>query len=185
MPVADVGPEIALIAGAIVALLLAMMLPQRRLGWCLAPALTALAVAALWALAQAGEARLTFSGTWALDGATLWARLMIVTATALCLILAPCWFKGDRRHGEFYRLNARNRVWLARRNLRWPFSWAYVGSWTLTNIVRLRSDRTGLRQHLAGLVSGYRTSPWYQAPRPKLKWSTHLRMTLAGRPPII
>ncbi|MGP5609124.1 glycosyltransferase family 2 protein [Arthrobacter rhombi] len=105
------------------------------------------------------------------------------------------WYAGDlrvfhpvvdpRRHGEFYRLNARNRVWLARRNLRWPFSWAYVGSWTLINIVRLRKDRKGLRQHLAGVMSGYRTSPWYQTPRPKLKWSTHLRMTLAGRPPII
>ncbi|MCB1129159.1 MAG: NADH-quinone oxidoreductase subunit N, partial [Verrucomicrobiae bacterium] len=66
MPVADLGPEIALIAGAIAALLLAMVLPQRRLGWCLAPALAALAVAALWAFAHADAARLTFSGTWAL-----------------------------------------------------------------------------------------------------------------------
>ena len=105
------------------------------------------------------------------------------------------WYAGDlrvchpvvdpRRHGEFYRLNARNRVWLARRNLRWPFSWLYVGSWTLINLVRLRNDRASLRQHLAGLFSGYRSSPWYQQPRPKLSWRTHLRMTLAGRPPII
>lgn len=104
MPVADVGPEIALIAGAIAALLLAMVLPQRRLGWCLAPALAALTVAALWALAQAGAARLTFSDTWTLDGVTLWARLMIVAATALCLILAPRWLAQDRRHGEFYTM---------------------------------------------------------------------------------
>ncbi|MDO5758588.1 MAG: NADH-quinone oxidoreductase subunit N [Rhodobacterales bacterium] len=104
MPVSDVGPEIALITGAIVALLLAMVLPQRRLGWCLAPALAALAVAALWALAQADEPRLTFSGVWALDGVTLWARLMIVAATTLCLIFAPRWFAQDRRHGEFYTM---------------------------------------------------------------------------------
>ncbi|PVA08906.1 NADH-quinone oxidoreductase subunit L [Pelagivirga sediminicola] len=104
MPVADLGPEIALIAGAIAALLLAMVLPQRRLGWCLAPALAALAVAALWAFAQADAARLTFSGTWALDGVTFWARGMIVAATALCLILAPRWFEADRRHGEFYTM---------------------------------------------------------------------------------
>lgn len=104
MPVADLGPEIALIAGAIAALLLAMVLPRQRLGWCLAPALAALAIAALWAFAQRGETRLTFSGTWALDGVTLWARLMIVVATALCLILAPRWFAQDRRHGEFYTM---------------------------------------------------------------------------------
>lgn len=104
MPVADLGPEIALITGAISALLLAIVLPQRLLGWCLAPALGALAVAAFWALAQANEARLTFSGTWALDGLTLWARGMIVVATALCLALAPRWFADDRRHGEFYTM---------------------------------------------------------------------------------
>ncbi|RKF12606.1 NADH-quinone oxidoreductase subunit N [Roseovarius spongiae] len=104
MPVADVGPEIALIAGAIAALLLAMALPQRLLGWCLVPALAALAAALLWALAQASEARLTFSGAWALDGVTLWARGMIVAATALCLILSPGWFARDRRHGEFYTI---------------------------------------------------------------------------------
>ncbi len=104
MLVADLGPEIALIAGAIAALLLAMVLPQPRLGWCLAAALTVLAVAALWALAQAGAARLTFSGTFALDGVTLWARAIIVVTTALCLALAPRWFASDRRHGEFYTM---------------------------------------------------------------------------------
>ncbi len=104
MPVADVGPEIALIVGAIAALLLAMMLPQRRQGWCLAPALAALAVAALWALTQMRAERLTFSGVWALDGVTGWARLMILAATALCLALAPRWFARDRRHGEFYTM---------------------------------------------------------------------------------
>ncbi len=104
MPVSDLGPEIALIAGAIAALLLAMVLPQRRQGLCLAPALAALAVAGVWAFAHINEARLTFSGVWALDGMTLWARLMIVIATALCLILAPRWFETDRRHGEFYTM---------------------------------------------------------------------------------
>lgn len=104
MPVADLGPEIALIAGAIAALLLAMVLPQQRLGWCLAPAIAALTVAAVWAFVQRAEARVTFSGVWALDGVTLWARLMIVAATALCLILVPRWFARDRRHGEFYTM---------------------------------------------------------------------------------
>ncbi|GAA3670343.1 glycosyltransferase [Arthrobacter ginkgonis] len=105
------------------------------------------------------------------------------------------WYAGDmrvghpvvdpRRHEEFFRLNARNRVWLARRNLHWPFSWAYVCSWGLIEGIRLRKDRRGLRQYAAGWRSGWRTSPWYAHPRPKLRWRTHLRMALAGRPPVI
>lgn len=105
------------------------------------------------------------------------------------------WYAGDmrighpvidpRRHEEFYRLNARNRVWLARRNLRWPFTWAYVSSWGLLECLRLRSEPGAVRQYVSGWLAGWRDSPWYASHRPKLKWSTHLRMMLAGRPPII
>ncbi len=35
------------------------------------------------------------------------------------------------RHADFYRLNARNRVWLARRNLPWPLVLLYLGNWML------------------------------------------------------
>ncbi len=61
------------------------------------------------------------------------------------------WYAGDmrighpvvdpRRHEEFYRLNARNRVWLARRNLRWPFSWVYVSSWALLECMRFEGNQ--------------------------------------------
>ncbi|KAA0975293.1 glycosyltransferase family 2 protein [Paeniglutamicibacter gangotriensis] len=105
------------------------------------------------------------------------------------------WYAGDlrighpvvdqRRHEEFYRLNARNRVWLAKRNLRWPFSWIYVCSWALLESARLRKERGAVRQYFGGWLAGWRESPWYSTPRPKLKWSTHLRMMLAGRPPVI
>ncbi|RAX48496.1 glycosyltransferase family 2 protein [Arthrobacter sp. AQ5-05] len=105
------------------------------------------------------------------------------------------WYAGDmrighpvvdqRRHEEFYRLNARNRVWLAKRNLHWPFSWIYVGSWALIESARLRKDRGAVRQYFSGWMGGWRESPWYSTPRRKLKWSTHLRMLLAGRPPVI
>ncbi len=105
------------------------------------------------------------------------------------------WYAGDmrighpvvdpRRHIEFYRLNARNRVWLARRNLRWPFSWLYVSSWGLLECMRLRREPGAVKQYLSGWLAGWQESPWYQSPRPKLRWKTHLRMLLAGRPPVI
>ncbi|WP_083411310.1 glycosyltransferase [Arthrobacter sp. UCD-GKA] len=105
------------------------------------------------------------------------------------------WYAGDmrighpvvdqRRHEEFYRLNARNRVWLAKRNLHWPFSWLYVSSWALLETARLRKEPGAVRQYFGGWLAGWREDPWYTTPRPKLKWSTHLRMLLAGRPPVI
>ena len=48
--------------------------------------------------------RLTFSGTFALDGATGVARLIILAATALSIGLAPRWFATDCRHGEVYAM---------------------------------------------------------------------------------
>lgn len=105
------------------------------------------------------------------------------------------WYAGDlrvghpivdqRRHDEFYRLNARNRVWLARRNLPVPFRWVYTLDWLFVETLRLRSNKGGIRQYLAGWKAGWRGSPWYQEPRQKLKWSTLVRMTLAGRPPLL
>ncbi|MGR3571066.1 NADH-quinone oxidoreductase subunit N [Brevirhabdus sp.] len=104
MPIGDLGPELAVLIAAVLTLLLAMVLPQRRLGLCLWLALAGLAVAGVLAAAQLGAWRMTFSGTFALDGATIWARLLILGATALCLLLAPRWFARDTRHGEFYAM---------------------------------------------------------------------------------
>jgi GT2 family glycosyltransferase len=105
------------------------------------------------------------------------------------------WYEGDlrvghpvvdqRRHAEFFRLVARNRVWLARRNLRPPFRWVYPLTWLLLDVVRLRRDGEGRRQYLAGWRAGWRGSPWYQHPRRPLRWRTYWRMTRYGRPPVI
>ena len=105
------------------------------------------------------------------------------------------WYAGDmrighpvvdpRRHDEFYRLNARNRVWLARRNLPAPFLWIYPISWALIECLRLRKNSSAVKQYLAGWKAGWKGSPWYQEPRAKLRWNTVLRMTLSGRPPVI
>jgi len=107
MPVGDLAPELAVLLTAVAVLLLAMALPQRRHGWCAALAAAGLAAAMVIAWIQARaqmEPRLTFSGTFALDGATTWARLAIPGAALLCTGLAPRWFATDRRHGEFYAM---------------------------------------------------------------------------------
>ena len=57
------------------------------------------------------------------------------------------WYAGDlvvhhpaiqpTRHAQFYRLNARNRVWLARRNLPLLLEPIYVGTWVLLTLLRV------------------------------------------------
>ena len=104
MPVGDLSPEIAIIVAAVLALLFAAFAPRRMQAGSALIALAGIAVAAALLLAQMGESRLTFSGTWALDGASLWARLAILGATAFCILLAPGWFRTDPRHGEYYTI---------------------------------------------------------------------------------
>lgn len=90
------------------------------------------------------------------------------------------------RHEEYLRLNARNRVWLARRCLHWPLSWVYVTTWTGVQVVRSRRTPTSLRPWFSGWAAGWRDTPWPGAERPaKLSWRTVARMTRHGRPPVI
>lgn len=98
-------PEIAVLLAAVIALLTAAFVPQ-RLQWLGAPiALIGLIVAAVLAGAQlGGPAHTAFSGVWALDGASIWGRLLVVIAAAVCVLLAPAWFARDRRHGEYYAM---------------------------------------------------------------------------------
>jgi GT2 family glycosyltransferase len=102
-----------------------------------------------------------------------------------------CWYAGDLvvhhpvinplRHEEFYRMNARNRVWLARRNLPAPLEPVYVGSWALLTVARVH-NRESLRAWFAGLREGIRVAP---AERRPMHWSTVWRMSKAGRPPVV
>jgi len=102
------------------------------------------------------------------------------------------WYAGDlranhpviqqTRHADYYRLNARNRVWLARRNLPAPFAVLYVGSWTAIQVLRWVRNPAALRAWFAGWREGWREN--YGERRP-LKAATIWRMTLAGRPPIV
>ncbi|MGW6504301.1 glycosyltransferase family 2 protein [Nonomuraea angiospora] len=84
------------------------------------------------------------------------------------------------RHTLFYRLNARNRVWLARRNLPVPLIPLNLATWALVTLWRIR-DPAALQASLAGLAEGLRGGHGTRAP---MRWSTVARLTRAGRPPI-
>lgn len=102
-----------------------------------------------------------------------------------------CWYAGDLvvhhpvinplRHEEFYRMNARNRVWLAKRNLPAVLEPVYVGSWVALTVARVR-DKQALGAWFAGLREGMREDP---AERRPMQWSTVWKMARAGRPPVI
>ena len=85
------------------------------------------------------------------------------------------------RHAVFYRMNARNRVWVAKRNLPHPLSAIYVLAWVGITLLRER-NREGLRTWFSGLAEGISTDA---GPRRPMKWRTVLRLTRAGRPPVV
>jgi GT2 family glycosyltransferase len=85
------------------------------------------------------------------------------------------------RHAVYHRMVARNRVWLARRNLPWPLVPAYLGTWMLLTLVR-RPSRAGLKAWFGGFREGW-TTPC--GPRRPMRWRTVWRLTRLGRPPII
>ncbi|WP_100345054.1 glycosyltransferase family 2 protein [Compostimonas suwonensis] len=86
------------------------------------------------------------------------------------------------RHSYYYRLNARNRVWLARRNLPAALVPLYVGSWTGVQILRWARRPQALRAWFGGWLEGWRSDPGERRP---ISWRTVWRMTAAGRPPVI
>ncbi|MHB1173390.1 MAG: glycosyltransferase family 2 protein [Lacisediminihabitans sp.] len=102
------------------------------------------------------------------------------------------WYAGDlvvhhpaiepTRHDYYYRLNARNRVWLARRNLPAAFVPLYVVSWTAIQFLRWARKPAALRAWFGGWRAGWRESP---GPRRSISWATVWRMTRAGRPPLV
>ena len=87
----------------------------------------------------------------------------------------------NARHEAWYRTEARNRVWLARRNLPWPLAVAYLADWVLITLVRERSSG-GLRAWFAGFLDGWKLDPGSRRP---IKLRTVWQMTKAGRPPVI
>jgi len=85
------------------------------------------------------------------------------------------------RHAAFFRMNARNRVYLARRNLPWPIVPAYLGTWVVLTAAR-RPSAENARAWAGGFREGWKTS---SGPRKPMSWRTVWRMTRLGRPPVI
>jgi NADH-quinone oxidoreductase subunit N len=103
--VGDVLPEIALVLGGVIVLLYALFAPRDRQAGAALLALATSAVAAILTIAMlADKGSVTFFGTYARDGAALWAKLIILAATAVTIVLSVPWFRRDPRHGEYYTL---------------------------------------------------------------------------------
>ncbi|MFG2830289.1 glycosyltransferase family 2 protein [Streptomyces sp. NPDC048434] len=85
------------------------------------------------------------------------------------------------RHAVYHRMVARNRVWLARRNLPALLVPVYLGVWLLLTLAR-RPSRPALRAWLGGFKEGWVTPC---GPRRPMKWATVWRLTRLGRPPVI
>lgn len=103
MPVADLLPELVLLVGAAVIIIAASFLPHRLHGVCALLAIGALlAGAGLVAMDWSRPDHLTFAGVWALDGAAMFAKLLIIVSGLVAAALSPHWMATDRRHGEYY-----------------------------------------------------------------------------------
>jgi GT2 family glycosyltransferase len=85
------------------------------------------------------------------------------------------------RHAVYHRMVARNRVWLARRNLPVPLVPVYLGVWLLLTLLRKPSG-PALKAWFGGFREGW-SKPC--GPRRPMKWRTVWRLTRLGRPPVI
>lgn len=106
MTVSHVLPEIVVVIGAAV-ILVTVLFTTRSRQWIAAPlTLVTVLVASSFTVDQVlnTSAQLSMMGTWALDGVTHTARLIILGATAVVVLLSPGWFRRDPRHGEYYSL---------------------------------------------------------------------------------
>ncbi|AKG46427.1 glycosyltransferase [Streptomyces xiamenensis] len=85
------------------------------------------------------------------------------------------------RHAHYHRMVARNRVWLARRNLPLLLIPVYLGVWMLLTLLR-RPSWAALKAWFGGFAEGWRTPAGSRRP---MRWRTVWRLTRLGRPPVI
>ncbi len=116
MTLSDLIPELALLVGSVVVLIFALFLPRRWQPMSAALALVMVAIATAAAVLATtsitgstvsgpGEwQHLTFSGTYAVDGFSVAAKLIVLGVAALVIALSVDWFRTDPRQGEYYSL---------------------------------------------------------------------------------
>jgi len=98
-------PELLLLAGAVLGLLLGSWLPRRR-QWVVRLVAAGVCLAGLvaTAVAMTGPAQVVFGTSYAIDTATNAARLTVLAATLLAVCLSIDTVDGHRRETEFYVL---------------------------------------------------------------------------------
>jgi GT2 family glycosyltransferase len=79
------------------------------------------------------------------------------------------------------RVNARNRVWVARRNLPHPMLELYLMVWMAATFARARSA-ANVRAAARGFLDGWRQPAGERRP---IRWRTVWRLTQLGRPPVV
>jgi proton-translocating NADH-quinone oxidoreductase chain N len=97
------APELALLVAAALALVAEML---RRPAWSFGLALTGLLVAAGLAVPLVGSDTTVFMGTYRVDALAVWAKLALLPATVLVLILVRPEVAGRDREGTVYSLLA-------------------------------------------------------------------------------
>jgi GT2 family glycosyltransferase len=85
------------------------------------------------------------------------------------------------RHAVYRFNNARNRVWVAKRNLPHGALELYVLVWFLATLARIRRGSEALVA-LRGFVAGFREPAGERRP---ISWRTAWQLTRLGRPPIV
>lgn len=105
MPLGDIAPELVLLSGTVIVLILALAVGRSRQVW---PAWAALAVVAATAATTVpmlgGDQAISFFGTYAADDAAVIAKLVVLAVTALTVLLSVEWMAADHRSGEYYAL---------------------------------------------------------------------------------
>jgi GT2 family glycosyltransferase len=77
------------------------------------------------------------------------------------------------------RSGARNRIWVARRNLPAPLLAVYVAIWVVATMLRNATSPGAVSR---GFIEGLRAPA---GPRKPIRWRTAWRLTRLGRPPIV
>ncbi len=124
----------------------------------------------------ATSATATRASSWP-GGSSTWATASATRLTSPCGIRRPSRSAAPRHQ----YMNARNRVWVARRNLPHPLLEIYVLVWAVVTFARARS-RSAVAAALRGFIAGVRQPAGERRP---ISWRAAWRMTRLGRPPVV